>query len=105
ILAAWHVLRHNFAMPRKTQIGPTLQRLFWLCCGIVLLAIALIGKGFDGAQIAPWRRLGTIIAGLGFTYIGLMYYLPKYRKQREELDKTLDDLETELRDESHDRRT
>lgn len=83
-------------MQRTYELKDTLLRLFWLCGGITLLALGLIGKGPDGLQVSLWRRAAVIAGGLFFIYVSLLYYLPKYRKMRKELDKDLDEIEREL---------
>ena len=74
----------------------TLQRFFWLSAGIVFIA-GLIGVGPAHTQLPPWRRVIAGVAGLFFVYCGSIYYLPEYRRRREELDKELDELEDSVK--------
>jgi hypothetical protein len=84
-------------VPRMAERLATLRRFFWLSVGIVFIAIGLIGIGPAHAQLSPSRRVIAGVAGLFFVYCGSLYYLPKYRKRREELDKELDELEAPLK--------
>jgi hypothetical protein len=43
-----------------------------------------------------WRRIGALALGGFFIYLAVAYYLPKYRRQREELERDLDEAEREL---------
>jgi len=54
------------------------------------------GKIPQHGAIPLWRRLAVAALGFFYIYIGLMYYLPKYRRQREELNQLLDETEREI---------
>jgi hypothetical protein len=69
------------------------KRLFWFCIGLALIAIGVIGKRADGASIAPAGRAIGIAGGAFVVYVALMYYLPKHRRRRKELDALIEDSE------------
>ncbi len=77
------------------QVRDTLLRIFWGCVGIAFLSLALIGRDPHGHEVSLWRRAVVFAGGLFFLYVGLMYYLPKYRKQRAELDRFIEEAERE----------
>jgi hypothetical protein len=47
------------------------------------------------SPLSYWGRSLAIAGGLFFTYCGAMYYFPKYRRRRKELDALLDEAERE----------
>jgi hypothetical protein len=79
----------------KPQFKDVPLRLFWFCVGIALLALGLVGKSPGGLRVSLWRRAAGIAGGFFFIYVSLMYYLPKYRKMREQLDEELEEAERE----------
>jgi hypothetical protein len=79
----------------KTKIGATLNRLFLICAGIAIAAFGILGRGVNGDKLVPWRRSLAIAGGLFFVYCGSMYYFPKGRQKRAELDRLLDEAERE----------
>lgn len=74
----------------------TLVRGFWIASGIGLIALALYGRNPSGVSIAIWRRCLVAVGGIFFLYCGSLYCLPSSRQKRAQLNKELDDLETEL---------
>jgi hypothetical protein len=81
---------------QKPQVGPTLKRLFWICAGLALIVLGVLRQNINGEALALWRRLLVIAGGLFFLYCDSMYYFPKYRRRRGELDRVLDETEREL---------
>jgi hypothetical protein len=81
-------------MAKETShVQASLKRMFYICVGLVVLTIGLIGRIPYGSDLPLWRRALGIVGGLFFIYIGSMYYFPKYRKKRAELDRILDEAE------------
>jgi hypothetical protein len=71
----------------KIRFRETLLRLFGLCGGLGLVVLGLIGRNAAGDKVQLWRRGAVIAGGLFFLYCGSMYYWPKYRRVREQLDR------------------
>ncbi|MGD1091400.1 MAG: hypothetical protein ABSB35_05320 [Bryobacteraceae bacterium] len=85
--------------PERLQIGATLTRAVYVCVGLAAIAVGLIGRGVNSDELSLWRRAGMIAGGLFFVYCGSMYYFPRYRKMRAELDRVLDeDSKADARD-------
>src|SRR4029077_13973434 len=80
----------------KSHFKDTLLRMFLLCGGIAVVAVSLVGKSPYGLRLPLWWRATGMAMGFLLIYVSLIYYLPKYRKMREELSKELDEAEKEL---------
>ena len=78
----------------KRQFRDVAFRLFWLCAGILLFVVGLTRTMPQPHPI--WRRLLALGGGGFFIYIASAYYFPRYRKQREELKRELDEGEREI---------
>lgn len=78
--------------PKVVNRLSALRRLFGLGVGMIFIAVAVIGKGPNHTHISPFRRAIVGMAGLFFAYCGSLYYLPQYRRRREQF-KELDELE------------
>jgi len=75
-----------------------IKRLAYACVAIGLIALALFRRSIGGFPIPMWRRVLVLAGGLFFLYVATMYYFPKYRKRRAELDALLDEAEKEERE-------
>jgi hypothetical protein len=43
-----------------------------------------------------WRAAFLVLFGLGYVYVGVMYYFPSNRRKREELNRLMVEVETEI---------
>ena len=69
-----------------------LLRLYSIGVGLTLLVIGILGRGASG-KLSVGRRSIVFVGSLFFLYCGLMYYFPKYRRKRRELDQLIRELE------------
>jgi hypothetical protein len=69
-----------------------IKRLLWVGIGVGFMLLALWAD-----YVSPLRRVMIMVCGLFFLYCGVMYYLPRYRRKREELDKLIDEWERDLK--------
>ena len=76
----------------------TLKRLLYVSVGIWLIGLGVLRQTIDGEPISGWRRALVIAGGSFFIYVGMMYYFPKYRRRRKELDALLDEAEREMKE-------
>jgi hypothetical protein len=81
---------------QKFQVGAALKRSVYVCIGLAFLAAGLTGWSANGGEVGLSRRAVGIGGGLFFVYCGSMYYFPKYRKRRAELNRLLDEADREL---------
>ncbi|MBV9302028.1 MAG: hypothetical protein JOY62_01940 [Acidobacteriaceae bacterium] len=68
-----------------------MKRVIYIAIGLVLIGLGAFTRTINGSQIQPWRRVLLISGGLFVFYCGVMYYLPRYRRRRQELNDFLND--------------
>jgi hypothetical protein len=73
------------------------KRVVYACVGIGLIFLAVLRQTVNEHPIPSWKRLLVIAGGFFFLYIASMYYFPKNRHRRAELDALLDEAEAEER--------
>jgi hypothetical protein len=77
---------------RKDVIGHS-KRVASACIGIALVGLGIFRQNMNGHPIPMWRRVLVVAGGFFFLYIASMYYLPKNRRRRAELDALLGEAE------------
>jgi hypothetical protein len=70
-----------------------IKRVVYAFVGIGFLGLGIFGKTIDGTLMPATRRILLIAGGLFFLYIASMYYFPKNRRRRAELNALLDKAE------------
>jgi hypothetical protein len=68
--------------------GKAFRRILWICCGVLFIVLGLIGWSPGPTPLPLWRRAIGVAGGIFFIYVGSMYYFPKNRKRRDELNKS-----------------
>jgi hypothetical protein len=81
-------------------VNDAVKRIFYTLTGVALLCLLAVKRTMaDGAPIGAWRLVVGIAAGFFFIYVGgVMYYLPKNRRERKELDDLIEESKGELRE-------
>jgi Flp pilus assembly protein TadB len=74
----------------------TVKRWMYMVLGLGLVCLGTFMRTINGFPIEMWRRVAVIAGGLFFCYCGVMYYLPRHRRRREELNDLLDGAEREM---------
>jgi len=69
------------------------KRLTYACVGVGLIGLAVFQWANHDSHVPVWRYVAGIAGGLFFVYVSLMYYLPKARQSRADLNAVLDEAE------------
>jgi sulfite exporter TauE/SafE len=69
------------------------KRIAYACFGIGLSALGIFREMNDSDAVSASTHLVVIAGGLFFIYVGLLYYLPKNRRRRAELNSFLTEAE------------
>lgn len=81
------------ASSSRKDVTGHIKRLTYGCIGLVLIGLAVFRQSINGLPTSVWRRLLGVAGGLFFLYGASMYYFPKNRRRRAELDTLLDEAE------------
>jgi uncharacterized membrane protein YuzA (DUF378 family) len=83
-------------MHSKSTSPATLKRLFYILLGLAAALLGSFHPTIQGHTMPTWRAALVVLVGLFYVYVGTMYYFPSNRRKRKELDRLMDDAESDI---------